>query len=380
MTVRAAKLMAATFLFAIATLALTSSALAHAPITLVAWDNAANPSRLVATAAEEISNAPSDYYLRVFNPAGARVDRNDALVTGNNTQITVGVPSGLPSGTYRVEWKTVSEDGDELTGSLSIAFTAPSTPSTSPTSAPAPAAAPAASAATPVTSTAAAPHSHDDEDEHSPQAAAPSTPTQPVTFEARLSGANIVPTPVSSTANAFARFTFNPANNRLDYTVWVYGVSADQITGLHVHRGGATETGGHALEILSTGPTDKLVFTGTDTLGSVDVTNLINGRLYLQLHTKAYQPGAARAQLILPRTGAAADSHDAHDHGTSGQAPVTARTTSATVAVRPPNTGDGGLLVSTNRTSSAGWPVAALLAIFAATTLAPVALRARSRS
>jgi hypothetical protein len=54
------------------------------------------------------------------------------------------------------------------------------------------------------------------------------------------------------------------------------------------------------LEILSTGPTSFVTFSGSATLAAADVTNLLEGKLYLQLHTVQYRPGAARAQLILP--------------------------------------------------------------------------------
>jgi hypothetical protein len=189
----------------------------------------------------------------------------------------------------------------------------------------------AAAPASAMTTTTAA-HAHGDDGHDVPVAQAPRLPDHPVTFEARLTGANMVPAPVSSTANAFARFTFDPKSSRLDYAVWVFGISADQITGVHVHRGGATETGGHAMDILTTGPTRFITFSGSGTLQPVDVANLLDGRLYLQLHTVQYPSGAARAQMALPVSATAG--HDDHDDG---------HVTTTMPGVRPPSTGKGGL-------------------------------------
>jgi hypothetical protein len=236
-------------------------------------------------------------------------------------QITVSVRPGLPAGTYRVEWMTTAEDGDEDSGFLTIALSGAAMPSSSGT----------------VLPQAAAAHTHEEDEheadhEHGTAASAPSAlPTGRVTFDVSLSGANVVPTPVSSAASAFARFTFDPATRRIEYTVWVHGVNAGLITGLHVHRGTARETGGHSFDILTAGPTDKLIFTGSTVLASEDVARLASGALYLNLHTTDYPPGAARGQLVLP----SAEKHDDHDHEPEAARPST--------GVRPPSTGDGGL-------------------------------------
>lgn len=325
MKARAARLVAAASVVTFLSLTFVGSALAHAAITSVTWDNSANPTRLIAsTGGDQISNAPGDSYLRIFNASGARVDRNDAAVSGNNTQITASVQPGLSAGTYRVDWKVVSEDGHESTGSLSVTVTAAAATVT---------AQPAAISTGPAAMPAAA-HSHNESDHHD----APATPTAvglpagPVNFEVKLAGSNIVPTAVTSTASAFARFTFNPTNSRLDYAVWVSGISPNQITGLHVHRGSASENGGHAFDILSTGPTNYVTFAGSAILAAEDVSRLMAGNLYLMLHTQAYPGGAARGQLQLPS--AAVHDQDDHDHSM----PLRPGST-----IRPPSTGDAGL-------------------------------------
>jgi methionine-rich copper-binding protein CopC len=291
--------MAAASLTMLACAFFAGTALAHTPIVSVAWDNPSSPTKLFArTDGSQIDNTPGSFYLRVYDLAGNRVDLGDAAVSASGNEIVVSVRPRLPAGTYRVDWKTTAKDGDADTGSLNIVIGAAAMP---------------------------AGHEHEEEGEDHAHAG-PALPAHDVTFEVQAIGAKIVPAPVTSTASAFARFTFHPSSSRLDYAVWVSGISPDQITGIHVHRGAANETGPHAFEILTRGPTDKVTFSGSVTLDSGDVIRLLEGHLYLQLHTTANPSGAARAQLILPTQ---------QDHA------------AASAAIRPPSTGEVGLLTQT---------------------------------
>jgi hypothetical protein len=133
--------------------------------------------------------------------------------------------------------------------------------------------------------------------------------------------------PFDTAASAFARFTFHPDTRALDYNVRLSGVSPEVVTGLHVHRGAAGETGPHVFDLINA-PFQTV--TGTATLTEADVADLLAGRLYLNLHTVDHPKGAARAQLIVP--GVAMDHEheieEGHDHA----------------MVTPPSTGDAGLV------------------------------------
>ncbi len=313
----------------VAMFALNGSALAHASITSVSWDNPTSPTRLTAIASEEISNAPEDFSLRVFNASGAQVDLNNASMRADNKAIIVGVRANLPAGTYTVQWKVVADDGHESTGSLAATIGA-------------------SAAAT----TAAPAHTHDDAaaDDHGAMAMTPSTTTTtaahaddhaakpmsntPITIEVKLTGAAEVP-PVSSAASGFARLVFNPMTNELSYSITASGVAPQAITGLHIHTGSKTENGPHAFDIINAPFT---TVSGKTVLSAATVGDLYAGNLYLNLHTIDAPNGAARGQIIVPAS-AAANSHDA--------------TTMPTMStVRPPSTGDGGLADSSVSTAA----------------------------
>ncbi len=133
-----------------ASLALTGVAFAHAYISNVEWDNAAHPTKVIATSGEdEISSDPGSFYLKVYNVNGTEVDLGDTTVSDTNPlQMSVSVPADLAPGSYRVDWMTTSAyDGDPASDSSTLLLSQAAAPT--PTVAPAP---PAASApTTPVT-------------------------------------------------------------------------------------------------------------------------------------------------------------------------------------------------------------------------------------
>jgi methionine-rich copper-binding protein CopC/Cu/Zn superoxide dismutase len=115
-------------------LAAVSLASAHAKVTEVEWDNATNPTKVTATAIEDISSATGTYSLKVYNSSNVQVDKGDTTIDPNDaTKMSVSVNAGLPNGVYRVDWATVSAgDGDGASGSLDLPLGVTITPSPTP--------------------------------------------------------------------------------------------------------------------------------------------------------------------------------------------------------------------------------------------------------
>lgn len=319
---------------AAATLLFAPSAYAHAAVTSVAWDNSGNPTRVIGKTSDLISSAPGDFAFKLVNASGIQVDNGDARVSPSFTELSVGVPGSLPNGAYKVEWSVTSADGHRESGSNTIQLMkAAAAGATAPAMA-----MPAAGHAATV---AVDDHADDDHDQ-------PYVPTEPSTIELDLTGAQEVPA-VKSAASAFARITVNPTTKELSYAITLSGVAPGAVTGLHVHRGGPTENGPHVFDIINA-PFSTI--SGKTTLSDSAINDLYAGNLYLRLHTVDFPAGAARAQIVVPAP------HDGdHDH-----APVSTPST-----VRPPSTGDAGLVSSETGSSvpvlAAGLLTATLVAL-----------------
>ena len=309
---RTAAVTAAVSLSLLMTFMTVGSALAHTPIVSVSWDNATNPTRLIGrTAGGLVDNRAGSFYLRVFDSSGVQVDLGNAAVSPSGTEMTVSVRQGLPSGAYRVDWQTTGEDGERDSGSFSISIGA---------------------SASPASAQAGGSHlevSHgSDEAAHSEEHGA-AIPTSPVTLEVRATGANQVP-PVVSPVTAFARMRFNPTTRTLQYDVTVSGASPNLITAAHIHRGKAGTTGPHAHDLINAGFTQ---LSGSWAMTDADVRDLVEGNLYLNVHSVEHPTGAARAQLVLTGGNQHVEGDPSHETGMRLPPQVT-----------PPRTGDGGLL------------------------------------
>ena len=107
----------------------------------------------------------------------------------------------------------------------------------------------------------------------------------------------VLPDPPTGTAV----FMFDSDSNRLDYTVNISVTDAVTVTASHIHAGEAWETG-PILYPLFTGPdyvTDTLTFDGSLVVDTADVTALLGGATYINVHTTARPSGAVRAQVGL---------------------------------------------------------------------------------
>lgn len=72
------------------------------------------PSRVTLTFDEGVGISADS--IRVFDPAGARVDDGRTVSTSNPDTIAIGVRSGLGQGTYTVAWHVISADSHPVEG------------------------------------------------------------------------------------------------------------------------------------------------------------------------------------------------------------------------------------------------------------------------
>lgn len=156
------------------------------------------------------------------------------------------------------------------------------------------------------------------------------------TMEGTATGAQENP-PVSGPGTVQVRFTFNDQTNVLTYSATVNGIAAAETTAAHIHRG-ARGVNGPIVHNLSTTPFSAIQ--GSITLSAADVADLRAGNFYFNAHSNANPGGFARFQLVLP---------------------ASAEATATPAPVRPPATGDGGLVQDS--ASSAGALAAAALVV-----------------
>jgi len=117
-----------------------------------------------------------------------------------------------------------------------------------------------------------------------------------IRFEGFASGAEENP-PVPGSLGARVRFIFDDATNDLSYAVTVSGPSADQVTAAHIHRG-ARGVNGPVVHPLSTVGFTQVA--GSIRLSAADVTDLMAGNFYFNVHSKDNPGGFARFQLVPP--------------------------------------------------------------------------------
>jgi hypothetical protein len=135
-------------------------------------------------------------------------------------------------------------------------------------------------------------------------------------FSATLTGANVRPTPVVTTATATAEVSLRDpeigqGSQRLVYTVT--GLNLTSATAVHIHLGGSSVANGQVLATLYTNPADTaitaaLLVTGSITenaVAGVSLDSLVslmrNGTAYIDVHSNARPLGLIRGQIT--RTG-----------------------------------------------------------------------------
>ena len=116
-------------------------------------------------------------------------------------------------------------------------------------------------------------------------------------FIVSLSGDNQVPEPVGGDASGSATVTVNFDTGEVSGTITTSGLTGD-IQQAHIHDGFAGTNGGVlvALEVDAGG--DSASFPGGSSLTADERTALLEGRLYLNVHTTANPNGEIRGQII----------------------------------------------------------------------------------
>ena len=177
-----------------------------------------------------------------------------------------------------------------------------------------------------------------------------------VTLEGVATGAEENP-PVTGPGTVRVRFIFDDVAKTIQYSATVNGLSQDQITAAHFHRG-ARGTNGPIIINLSLVPFTQI--SGTVNLSDQDIADLRAGLLYFNAHSKDNPGGFARFQLVLP----------------ASAQPTVAPTTGT--GITAPNTGDAGLAGHNAGRSYAWEPFAALIALGMAGTGALIFARKRA--
>jgi hypothetical protein len=120
------------------------------------------------------------------------------------------------------------------------------------------------------------------------------------TIQGQALGRNEVPVCTSS-ASAFVRFTWDNVANQMSYNVTVSGLSPDQVTGSHFHRGSSAVAGPIIYPLSTVGFTQ---ISGVVNWLAADVPDLLAGNFYFNVHSKECPGGFARLQVILPAAAA----------------------------------------------------------------------------
>ncbi len=108
--------------------------------------------------------------------------------------------------------------------------------------------------------------------------------------------------PVPGGVTAPARFVFDDVAKTLTYAVTISGLSPDLVTASHIHRGAVGVNGPVIINLSLVGFTQ---ISGTLNLSDADIADLRAGNLYVNVHSKQFPGGVARAQLNLPAAAAA---------------------------------------------------------------------------
>lgn len=153
-------------------------------------------------------------------------------------------------------------------------------------------------------------------------------PRRFLTYRAGLNGANELPTPITTTAVGTASLVLDSLNDELTYKVITSSfASTVTVTGMHIHTGTITETGGIAFGLNLSG-------TGVVTLTTDQAYRLTTGGYYLNVHTTDNPGGEIRGQ-IYPT--AISDRYFGGMTGARETPPVTTTATGAAFLKLDPN-------------------------------------------
>jgi methionine-rich copper-binding protein CopC len=112
-----------------------TAAFAHAePVRVSPGDGAilaSPPARIEMVMSQEMARQAGANAIQVFDVAGTEVTKESAVIDNlDRRKLSVALPTGLATGSYTVNWKTVSaDDGDPAQGSISFTVDPTRTPS-----------------------------------------------------------------------------------------------------------------------------------------------------------------------------------------------------------------------------------------------------------
>ncbi|MDX1687134.1 MAG: S8 family serine peptidase [Candidatus Promineifilaceae bacterium] len=110
-------------------------------------------------------------------------------------------------------------------------------------------------------------------------------------------GGPLPPAPTGS-----AMLAYDADGNVLDYSVTLSATVPFTLTASHIHEGGYFESGPVLYPLYTDGPTlvtDTFTFEGTAVISEAHEAALINGGLYINVHTTVRPASAVRAQTLL---------------------------------------------------------------------------------
>ena len=111
----------------------------------------------------------------------------------------------------------------------------------------------------------------------------------------------IVPKPASTATAVISAATYDKATKAYKMTITVTGISAANVTGMTVNKGGCLTTGATLVNLPATGWTTNsngtISMTVSGTFPSANETDLLSSGTYLQISTAAFPYGEIRGQL-----------------------------------------------------------------------------------
>jgi hypothetical protein len=122
------------------------------------------------------------------------------------------------------------------------------------------------------------------------------------TLRGSANGTQEVPTRVTTTATGNITGTYNRDNNNLQYTITWSGLTGGNPSAMHFH--GPADPGVAAsvlIPITGFPATASGTVTGSADLSDDQETELLNGRLYYNIHNAVYPAGEIRGQVFAIR-------------------------------------------------------------------------------
>ncbi len=158
----------------------------------------------------------------------------------------------------------------------------------------------------------------------------------PLAITFQLTAAQVVPAP-SSVVSGFAQVIYDSSSSDLSFSFTLFGVSPGDVTGVDLHRG-SPGTNGEVVRQLSAGGAAQA--SGRTTLSQSEAFELLNGVLYVDVHTRQQPDGAARGQIVPPGVIPPPPTPVPPPPSVSQETTLAAGQRSV---IRPPDTGDAGL-------------------------------------